>query len=76
VVTTIDDGVSKLTRLQSEIGNLDDKSKPSDVIKTKTLLAGLRPEYKSTLAGLNASGTTDFEDVIAKLRKAKARIKI
>jgi gag-polypeptide of LTR copia-type/Zinc knuckle len=76
VVTTIDDGASKLTRLQSEIGNLDDKSKPSDAIKTETLLAGLGPEYESTLAGLDASGTTGFEDVVAKLRKAEARMKI
>jgi hypothetical protein len=73
--TTIDDGASTLTRLQSEIGNLDSEAKPSDAIKTEALLAGLGPEYESTLAGLDASGTTGFEDVVAKLKKAEARLK-
>jgi gag-polypeptide of LTR copia-type len=39
--TTIDEGGSRLTRLQSKIGNLDSASKPSDAIKTETLLASL-----------------------------------
>jgi gag-polypeptide of LTR copia-type len=73
--TTIDEGASKLTRLQSEIGNLDSASKPSDAIKMETLLASLGPEYESTLAGLDASGTAAFEDVVARLKKAEARLK-
>jgi hypothetical protein len=32
--TTIDEGASKLTRIQSEIGMLDKSSEPSDAIKT------------------------------------------
>ena len=37
--TTIDEGASQLTRIQSEIGMLDSTSRPSDAIKTETLLA-------------------------------------
>jgi hypothetical protein len=73
--TTIDEGASKLSRIQSEIGMLDSASKPSDAIKTETLLAGLGPEYEATLVGLDASSTADFEETVSKLRKAEARLK-
>ena len=75
LVTTIDDTASTLSRLQSEIGNLDYISKPSDAIKTETLLAGLGPEYESTLAALEVGDNTNFEDVVSKLKKAEARLK-
>jgi hypothetical protein len=64
--TTIDEGASKLSRIQSEIGMLDSASKPSDAIKTETLLAGLGPEYEATLVGLDASSTADFEETVSK----------
>jgi hypothetical protein len=64
-----------LTRLQSEIGNLNSTSKPSDAIKTETLLASLGPEYEPMLAGLDASRSTAYNDVVAKLKKAEARLK-
>jgi len=54
---------------------LDSTSKPNDAIKTETLLAGLGPEYESTLAALDVSGTTSFEDIVSKFRKAETRIK-
>ena len=73
--TTIDEGASKLSRIQSEIGMLDIASKPSDAIKTETLLAGLGPEYEATLVGLDASSTTDFEEIVSRLRKAETRLK-
>jgi gag-polypeptide of LTR copia-type len=73
--TTIDEGASKLSRIQSEIGMLDSASKPSDAIKTETLLAGLGPEYKATLVGLDASSTADFKETVSKLRKAEVRLK-
>jgi hypothetical protein len=73
--TTIDEGASKLSRIQSEIGMLDSVSKPSDAIKTETLLAGLGPKYEATLVGLDASSTADFEETVSKLRKAEARMK-
>src|SRR5450432_2714144 len=73
--TTIDEGASKLTRLQSEIGTLDSASKPSDAIKTETLLAGLGPVYESTLVALDVSSTTKFEEIVSKLRKAETRLK-
>jgi gag-polypeptide of LTR copia-type len=75
LITTIDDTTSILTRLQSEIGNLDSTSKPSDTIKIETLLAGLGLEYEPTLAALEVSNATNFEDVVSKLRKAKTRLK-
>ena len=75
VVTTIDDTTSTLTRLQSEIGNLDNASKPSDAIKIETLLSGLGLEYESTLAALEVSNTVSFEGIISKLRKTEARLK-
>jgi hypothetical protein len=73
--TTIDESASKLSRIQSEIGMLDSASKPSDAIKTETLLAGLGPEYEATLVGLDASSTADFEETVSKLRKAEVRLK-
>jgi len=74
--TTIDEGASKLSRIQSEIGMLDSASEPSDAIKTETLLAGLGPEYEATLVGLDVSSTADFEETVSKLRKAEIRMKI
>jgi hypothetical protein len=73
--TTIDEGASKLSRIQSEIGMLDIASKPSDAIKTETLLAGLGPQYEATLVGLDASSSTDFEDTVSRLRKAETRLR-
>src|ERR1700677_4043654 len=54
---------------------LDSASKPSDAIKTETLLAGLGPEYKATLVGLDASSTADFEETVSRLRKAETRLR-
>ena len=54
---------------------LNSASKPSDAIKTETLLAGLGPEYEATLVGLDASSTADFEETVSKLRKAEAGLK-
>ena len=54
---------------------LDSASKPSDAIKTETLLAGLGPEYEVTLVGLDASDTTNFKDTVLRLRKAETRLK-
>jgi hypothetical protein len=54
---------------------LDAASKPSDAIKTETLLAGLGPEYEATLVGLDVTSTTKFKDVISKLRKAETRLR-
>jgi hypothetical protein len=73
--TTIDEGASRLTRLQSEIGTLDKTSKPSDAIKTETLLAGLGREYEPTLVALEAGSITKFEDIVSRLRKAEMRLK-
>ena len=72
--TTIDEGASTLTRLQSEIGTLDSASKPSDAVKVQTLLAGLGSEYESTLAALQASKTKKFEEVVSQLRMAETRL--
>ena len=72
---TIDEGASKLSRIQSEIGMLNSASKPSDAIKTETLLAGLGPKYEAILVGLDASSTADFKETVSKLRKAEARLK-
>ena len=49
--------------------------KPSNAIKTKTLLAGLGPKYETTLVGPDASSTTGFKDTVLRLRKAKIRLK-
>jgi hypothetical protein len=73
--TTIDEGASKLSRIQSEIRMLDSVSKPSNAIKTETLLAGPGPEYEVTLVGLDASSTADFKETVSKLRKAEVRLK-
>jgi hypothetical protein len=73
--STIEEGASKLSRLQSEIGILKDKAQPSDDIKIEVLLGSLGPEYDATLAGLDASSTATFEDIVAKLRRAETRIR-
>jgi hypothetical protein len=49
--------------------------KPSNTIKTETLLAGLGPKYKAILVGLDASSTADFKETVSKLRKAETRLK-
>jgi hypothetical protein len=54
---------------------LNSALKPSDAIKTETLLAGIGPGYKVTLVGLDASSTADFKETVSKLRKAEARLK-
>ena len=71
----INDTTSTLTRLQSEIGNLNNTSKPSDTIKIKTLLSSLGLEYKSILVVLKVNDTISFKNIVLKLRKAKARLK-
>jgi hypothetical protein len=50
-------------------------SKLSDAIKTETLLASLGLEYKPTLVELDASGSTAYNNVVAKLKKVEARLK-
>jgi hypothetical protein len=75
LVTTIDDGASALTRIQNEIGNLKTTSRPSEDMKIEALLASLGPEYEFIVAGIDVSDTTKYEDVVAKLRKAEARLK-
>jgi len=72
---TIDEGASKLTHLQSEIGNIDPDSRPSDSIKTEALLASLGIEYEATLAGIDGNEATTYEDVVSRLRRAENRIK-
>lgn len=75
LITTIDDGASALTRIQNEIGNLKKTSKPSEDMKIEALLSSLGPEYEFTVAGIDVSDSTKYEDVVAKLRKAEARLK-
>jgi hypothetical protein len=75
LVITIDDGASAFTRIQNEIGNLRTASRPSDDIKIEALLASLGPEYEFIIAGIDVSDTTRYKDVVAKLRKAEARLK-
>jgi hypothetical protein len=75
LITTIDDGASALTRIQNEIGNLKATSRPSEDMKIEALLASLGPEYEFIVAGIDVSDTTKYEDVVAKLRKAEARLK-
>ena len=75
VDTTIDEGASRLNRIQQEISNLDEKAKPSDDIKTETLLCGLKPEYDSVQVALDTAERGTFEEVVAKLRKAESRLK-
>jgi hypothetical protein len=72
---SIDEGASKLTRLQSEIGNIDADSRPSDPIKIEALLAGLGPEYEATLAAIDASGSAGFEETVSRLKRAGLRLK-
>ena len=40
-----------------------------------TLLAGLGPEYKVTLVGLDSSSTTGFKEIVSRLRKAQTKLK-
>jgi hypothetical protein len=54
---------------------LNSALKPSDAIKTETLLAGLGPEYEVTLVGLDASSTTGFKEIVLRLRRAETRLK-
>ena len=54
---------------------LNSALKPSDTIKTETLLTGLGSEYKVTLVRLDASSTADFKETMSKLRKAETRLK-
>jgi hypothetical protein len=72
---TIDDGVSALTRIQNEIGNLKKTSKPSENIKIETLLASLGLKYKFIIAEIDVSDLIRYEDVVTKLKKAEARLK-
>lgn len=72
---TIDQGASKLTYLQSEIGNIDPDSRPNDSIKTEALLASLGREYEATVAGIDSNEETTYEDVVSRLRRAENRIK-
>ena len=44
-------------------------------MKIEALLASLGPEYEFIVAGIDVSDTTKYEDVVAKLRKAEARLK-
>jgi len=71
LVTTIDDGVSALTCIQNEIGNLKVSPKPTEDMKIEALLASLGPEYESTVTGIDVSDTTKYEDVVVKIRNAR-----
>jgi hypothetical protein len=44
-------------------------------MKIEALLASLGPEYEFIVAGIDVSDTTKYEDVVAKLRKAEAKLK-
>lgn len=72
---SIDEGASKLTRLQSKIGKIDADSRPSDPIKIEALLAGLGPEYEATLAAIDASGSASFEETVSRLKRVELRLK-
>jgi len=74
LTTTIDDGASALTRIQNEIRNLKATSKLSEDMMIEALLVSLGPEYEFIVAGIDISDTTKYEDVVAKLRKAEARL--
>src|SRR5271170_3543827 len=74
IETTIDEGASRLNRIQQEISNLDAEVKPSDKIKTETLLCGLGPEYDSIQVALDSATRGTFEEVVAKLRRAESRL--
>jgi hypothetical protein len=54
---------------------LNSALKPSNALKTETLLAGLGPEYKVTLVRLDTSSTIDFKNTVSRLRKAETRLK-
>jgi len=71
LVTTIDNG---FTHIQNEIGNLKTALRPSEDMKIDALLASLRPECEFIVAEIDVSDTTKYEDVVAKLRKAEARL--
>ena len=73
--TTIDEGASRLNRLQQEISNLNDKAKPSDNIKTETLLCSLGPKYNTVQVALDIAERGTFKEVVAKLRKTELRLK-
>jgi hypothetical protein len=44
-------------------------------MKIKALLASLGLEYKSIIVRIDVSDMTKYKDVVAKLKKARARIK-
>jgi len=44
-------------------------------MKAEAPLASLGPEYELIVAGIDVSDTTKYEDVVAELRKAEARLK-
>ena len=74
IETTIDEGASRLNRIQQEISNLDAEAAPSDKIKTEALLCGLGPEYDSIQVALDSATRGTFEEVVAKLRRAESRL--
>jgi hypothetical protein len=74
LVMAIDVGVSALTHIQNEIRNHKVSPKPSEDMKVEALLANLEPEYEFIVAGIDVSDTTKYEDVVAELRKAEARL--
>jgi hypothetical protein len=49
------EGALRLNRIQQEISNLDEQAKPSDKIKTETLLCGLGPEYDLIQVALDSA---------------------
>jgi hypothetical protein len=71
LVTTIGNG---FTHMENEIGNLKTASRPSEGMKIDALLASLRPGCEFIVAEIDVSDTTKYEDVVAKLRKAEARL--
>ena len=73
--TSIDEGASTLTRIQCEIGNLKKSAQPSEDLKIEALLSALGPEYEPIIASLDSGATLVYEDVVARLRKAEARLK-
>jgi hypothetical protein len=44
-------------------------------MKIEALLASLGPEYEFIIARIDVSDTTIYKDVVAKLKKAEARLK-
>jgi hypothetical protein len=49
--------------------------RPSEDIKIKALLTNLGPEYEFIIIRIDVSDIIIYKDVVAKLRKAKARLK-